>query len=594
MSELKYTKLSYIKNLLKYLTEDKKPIIENRQISVNNVVNFLTDNDIITLAEKHNNNFSYLYNEPGKKGNSEGDQSLINILCFYTKNADQIKRIMLNSSRFREKFNKHPTYLDNSIKKGLKLVNNQYDPNFRKNDKKNNQQNNNNQQDNNKDFEKIKWNKYFTNVTFKNENDKKMTITLNEYFNKYLDAIEKPEIDKMYVLPIKENVKCLLNHYNIKIKLNIIKGTYDVFVNNKQIKDNLEDYSTEILDKCIKHNFKIPKDRLMDILLKIAKDCEYNPVVNYLKESYKYYLKNPDNNIFKKLSKTIKSDSDFKDKFIGKFLLQMIHLASSKDDTQVAADYILVLQGDQYLGKTTWLKNLLPEKFRSKYFLGGKSIDPSIKDDKIETVTNWLVEMGEISSTFRKSDQEILKNFITDFKDKYRLPYAKEAIEKKRRVTLCGTTNDFEYLKDLTGSRRFLTLPCKWIDKKNSIDVNMLWGYIYSLYVKGASPKFSDEEIGEIMRYNDQFLNKPEKLLIIEDVWDLNPTDEVGEWKTSLDIFKELPPQGLLNKFTIARELKKTKIRFKRDKVLNKDIFFVHKKGNIIPIKKYENEKFNF
>jgi hypothetical protein len=134
LNNLTYTNINYLKDFINYLTEEKKPInSNNKQININNINATLTDNEIISLATKFNNNFSYLYNEPGKSGNSEGDQSIINILCFYTRDPGQIKRIMLNSPRTREKFSKHPTYLSNSIKKGLQRVKTSYNPGYKNN-----------------------------------------------------------------------------------------------------------------------------------------------------------------------------------------------------------------------------------------------------------------------------------------------------------------------------------------------------------------------------------------------------------------------------------------------------------------------------
>ena len=449
----------------------------------------------------------------------------------------------------------------------------------------------------NLDLESVKWHPDYTYVKYEDPGDtekNKKTQRLSDFFSEFPNNTG-PEIKSITPLPVTENVKCLLTHYNIKIKFNIIKNSFDVFENDVISKYNLENFLVVIRDNADKQSFKITKDKITDIIIKIALDNEYNPIEDYLKKSHKYYLKNSDKDIFNKLMNTINSDSEWKNKFIGKFLLQMIYLGVSKEDTQVCADYMLVLQGKQFIGKTTWLRNLLPKQFRAKYFLGGRTLDPTNKDDRIETVTNWLVEMGEISSTFRKADQEALKNFITDYKDKFRLPYAKEALEKKRRTSLCGSTNDIEYLKDLTGTRRFLTLNCISFDKETKIDIDMLWGYMYSLYLNNVSYKFTNEEVEQIIIDNEKYLNKPEKLLIIEDTWNLNPDKEQGQWKTGAEIFAELPPQTLLNKFTIGRELKKNNIKWKRDKHLMKDIFYVSRKYspiNVLADNNIDNEPF--
>ena len=582
----------------------------NANDNYNTGITNLSDQEVIDLImrSKNSDKFQSLYNEAGKDGNSEGDMALAAMLAFYTKDHTQIKRIMISSFRNRQKFHKHPTYLDKTIQAAISSSAGTYDPNYNKD--KNiypKKTSNNNTYDNNikngvncqqkpvnksvdnyvdnLDLKKIKWHPdyCFAKIEVPNPEGKpkKVLIRLSEFWEKYPDKESRPKIVGLDIMHVTENVKCILNHYGIVLKYNVIRNSFDVFVKKIISKYNLEAYFVEIRDKCEKHEFNITKEKLTDILIKISLDDEYNPVEDYLKESHEYYLKNPDKDIFYKLMDTIESDSTWKEKFIGKFLLQMIHLVCSDDDSQTAADYMLVLQGQQFIGKTTWLRNLLPNKFRSKYFLGGRTLDPTNKDDRIETLANWLVEMGEISSTFRKADQEALKNFITDYKDKFRLPYAKEAIERKRRTSLCGTTNDIEYLKDLTGTRRFLTLHCKSFNKDANIDIDMLWGCMYSHYLKGKTYKFTNEQVNQIMNDNEEYINKPEKLLMIEDAWDLNPAENEGEWLTGSEIYIKLSDErNLLNKFMIGREMKKTKIKWKRDRHLKIDLFYVKlKKG---------------
>jgi hypothetical protein len=566
-------------------------------VNYNTGISNLSDQEIFDLImkSKNANKFQDLYYHPGQDGNSEGDMALAAMLAFYTKDHSQIKRMIINSSRNRDKFRKHPTYLDKTINTAINTCKGSYDPNYNKKPiiNNNNILNGDNCQqsksykavDNvdNLDLKKIKWHPdyCFAKIEVKTDGKpKKVLIRLSEFWKQYPDKESQPKMVGLDIMHVTENVLCLLKHYNIVLKYNVIRNTFDVFKDGIISKYNLETFFVEIRDKCEKHEFNITKEKLTDILIKISLDNEYNPIENYLKDSYKYYCSNPDKDIFYRLMNTIESNSEWKEKFIGKFLLQMIYLVCSDDDSQAAADYMLVLQGPQFIGKTTWLRNLLPDKFRSKYFLGGRTLDPTNKDDRIETLANWLVEMGEISSTFRKADQEALKNFITDYKDKFRLPYAKEAIERKRRTSLCGTTNDNEYLKDLTGTRRFLTLNCKYFDKEANIDIDMLWGYMYSLYLKGKTYKFTNEEVIKIMDDNEEYINKPEKLLMIEDTWDLNPEENEGEWLTGAEIYSSLSDErGLLNKFTIGRELKKTKIKWLRDKHLSKDLFYVKLKS---------------
>lgn len=437
----------------------------------------------------------------------------------------------------------------------------------------------------NKDLSKVKWNPDYVDVTYSTSDKGEDTCRLSEFWEIFKGQ-QKPQ-HKIEVLKVTENVICLLEHYNISIKFNIFKKSYEVWEKNNM--NNLEDICVYIQDKAINHSFKISKDKLFDSLIYIAKQNKYNPIENYLKKCHKYYVKNPNNNIFKEIADTIKSECKYKDKYICKFLLQMVYLACSKDDDIIAGQYLLVLQGEQSLRKTTWFQNLLPKELKSKYFLGGRILDLNKKDDIMETVDNWLVEMGEISSTFRKSDQEAMKNFITSYKDKFRIPYTKEAIESKRRTTFCGTTNDIEYLKDLTGTRRFLTLNCNKVNADHEVDINMLWGYMYNLYLKKMPYWFDLKETKEITAANDDFLSKPESILILEEKFNLHPNsiendanEEAGEWMKAVDIYNYLKPDipdskvgRELNKFTITKELKKACVTIKQDKHTKTNLFYV-------------------
>lgn len=431
----------------------------------------------------------------------------------------------------------------------------------------------------NKDLVKVKWNPLFVNVTFLDDEGNKRTARLKEYFDLFKDRTKesKPKISSMYVFPVKENIICLLNHYDLRVRHNIFKLTNDVFYKDKHI-DRFEYYEVEILDKAIKQGFKISENKLRQTLLRIGRDDKYNPVKEYMIKAYNYYCKSSSSNkknIFKDLCNTVECKDSNKEKYIGRFILQSIYLACSEDETDIDPEFMLVFQGGQHIGKTTWFKNLLPKSMRATYFLGGRTLDLSNKDHVKETVSNWICEIGEIASTFRKSDQEQMKNFITSFKDKFRPPYAKDDIEQKRRVSLCGTTNDREFLRDLTGNRRYLVLNCKSFDKKADLDIDMLWGYFYSLYIKGVNYKFTLEEITELNEENKKYLSKNDKLLSIEESFILDPEPDTGEWLTSKQVFEGLEDDSLLSKFSIGRELKKTSVQFKRDKHKNIDLFYV-------------------
>ena len=97
----------------------------------------------------------------------------------------------------------------------------------------------------------------------------------------------------------------------------------------------------------------------------------------------------------------------------------------------ISAHGVLVLQGDQYLGKTKWMKSLAPKELG--VIKDGITLNPSDKDSVMQCVRNWIVELGELDATFRKSDIASLKSFITSDRDVLRRPYARLESEFARR-----------------------------------------------------------------------------------------------------------------------------------------------------------------
>lgn len=410
-------------------------------------------------------------------------------------------------------------------------------------------------QQQNPDLTFLNWNNDFVLVTFKDiENKEEKTITLKEYKMQEIPY----KIKKMVIRPVIENVQCLVDHYELKIELNLIKMSFEVNRKNK-----LEDFMIKIQDMALKHGLIITKERLIDAICYIGKLNQYNPIEEYLKYAHEKYLLKPDKDIIKKLFDTITTDCTDKEEFIYKFILQMVYVACSNENNCYPAQFLLVLQGKQGCGKTTWFKNLIPKHMQVNYFLEGRSFNLTNKDDILETTTTWLTEMGEIASTFKKSDQESMKNFITAPKDKFRIPYGKESLVKVRTMSLCATTNDIEYLRDLTGSRRYLTLPTDQINAWHDLDIDLIWGYMYSKFLEKEIYWFSEERIEQITITNRNHTVKPDLVQSIEEWYDLYPDKDTGSWLTSNEIYAKLPFDAKTNKFMVGKELKKCNVKLK-------------------------------
>ncbi|MGK5087852.1 VapE domain-containing protein [Bdellovibrionota bacterium FG-2] len=124
-------------------------------------------------------------------------------------------------------------------------------------------------------------------------------------------------------------------------------------------------------------------------------------------------------------------------------------------------DCVLILEGAQGKGKSRTVEAL------SQPWFSDASINIEDKDAVIKMKGVWVLELGELSS-MTKAEVEHFKEFVSRRVDRIRLPYGRLAEDFPRQCILVGSTNKSEYLKDLTGNRRF------WPVKVATCDVEAL------------------------------------------------------------------------------------------------------------------------
>jgi len=156
---------------------------------------------------------------------------------------------------------------------------------------------------------------------------------------------------------------------------------------------------------------------------------------------------------------------------IRKWLLQCVAMAYNDEYNPQGADGVLVLQGEQGLGKTSALRQLVP---LPRMFKEGAKLDLRNKDTYMQALNSWICELGELDRTTSR-DSAGLKAFLTQDMDEYRTPYARDAVRRPRRTSFCGTVNPGEYLIDDTGNRRFWTVPLDHIDLDRLFAITNEW-----------------------------------------------------------------------------------------------------------------------
>lgn len=115
----------------------------------------------------------------------------------------------------------------------------------------------------------------------------------------------------------------------------------------------------------------------------------------------------------------------------------------------VKFDNVLILVGKQGCGKSYLVGRL-----------GGAWFSDTLtniqgKEAYEELQGFWIVEIAELSA-LRKNEVEAVKHFIAKQSDSYRAAYDRHVKTRARQCIFFGTTNNVEFLRDVTGNRRFL------------------------------------------------------------------------------------------------------------------------------------------
>jgi predicted P-loop ATPase len=424
----------------------------------------------------------------------------------------------------------------------------------------------------------------YLNYIEKKDRIKEINKLMNEadLFNK-IDIIENKIEEKSKKRKEKLSMAILeeyLESKNIMIKYNEISHKIDIigFFSEHSYERTSDTISIKIVDELQEMYSGVNKGIINDLLFLIGDKNRYNPIIEILENKNNTW---DGKNRFQELLDIlhISKKDELSPILIKKWLLQCIYMAFNtmniKNDAY-GADGVLVLAGDQGIGKTSFFRKL---SIKNNFFLEGAYIDFREKDTIIRSTSYWITELGELESTL-KYDIEKLKAFLTKNKDEYRRPYGMADISNVRRTSFCATCNNTDYLIDQTGNRRFWTVPVSKInlEELNKLDMLQLWLEIYNLYKndnKIQSFRLNKEEQGQLENRNKNH-DKPIKALDeIKDILAASENNPNYEYKAmTLSEFKEnnITLLGRYNTKIIGKAIQKTDIQFLGNMRINENL----------------------
>ena len=157
-------------------------------------------------------------------------------------------------------------------------------------------------------------------------------------------------------------------------------------------------------------------------------------------------------------------------------------------------DNVLTLVGPQGCGKSTIIKTIGKDWYSD-------TLTTVIGKEAYEQIQGfWVIEIAELSA-MKKAELEAIKHFTSKCEDSYRAAYGHYVETYKRQCIFFGTTNRYDFLRDMTGNRRFFPVDCHegkavknvWNDL-NDYEVDQIWAEAVEMY-KSGEKLYLDEEL---------------------------------------------------------------------------------------------------
>lgn len=295
------------------------------------------------------------------------------------------------------------------------------------------------------------------------------------------------------------NVQHLLKSYGIVARYNAIKKKLQITLpGHAGTTDNADNTAmTQIISLANLNN--IPIGQIPSFVDLLGDRNVYNPVAEWIgSKSWDGIDRMPE--IYGTLVAREGFPATLKETLVKKWLLSAV--AAALKPSGFKGRGVLTFQGPQGIGKTSWVASLIPDQaLREMVIKLDHHLDPSNKDSVLGAISHWIVEIGELDSSFKK-DVARLKGVLTSDCDKVRRPYARTESEYPRRTVFFATVNDNNFLVDSTGNTRWWTIPLASINYQHGIDMQQVYAQLAVDFEKGDQWWLNSHEEGLLELHN--------------------------------------------------------------------------------------------
>jgi|694.fasta_scaffold44581_13 putative DNA primase/helicase len=320
------------------------------------------------------------------------------------------------------------------------------------------------------------------------------------------------------------NFELLLTHYGIKIRYNEMSKEYEIDIPHRIFHTDIQANAKMAVLRSYAHYQGFPVTEIDNYVIEVGERNSYHPVRDWIDNQtwdgvdrlQSYYD-----------SIILEEPNTMKERMMYKWALSLV---AALYHPNFSCEGVLTLTGEQGKGKTIWIENLIPREYRNIWNKDAVVIDTKNKDSLTKALKYWIAELGEIDATFRKTDIEALKGFLTEKVDVIRNPYEKKANTYQRRTVFYATVNEEEFLRD-TQNRRFWVLSVKGFNHGPFDDVGQFWAQMKHIYmsirdkIHSAGDREKFQEWGWFMSPSERQLMEP----LQERYKTVDPVEEILE-----------------------------------------------------------------
>lgn len=341
--------------------------------------------------------------------------------------------------------------------------------------------------------------------------------------------------------------------------------TNEIKIDDKVIDDHKLNSIYKTASKVL--DFNVSKSDVRDVINSDSTK-DFNPL-NLFFSNKSYY-----NGKIESYIDCIQPQSDYNRWAFKKWIVGCVHnWLSPLNETKVSPLTFVLCGQKQGTGKTSFFRNLLPKELQD--YLIEKKIDANDKDSMYNLAKGLICFDDEFGGLATKDVKDFKRIADTNWID-IRLPYSAYYTKIKRRASICGTTNEANVLKDVTGNRRLLPCNVESIDYDAMIliDTDSLWREAFNLWRNDFDWKiYKSEDIDYLNRHTSTNL-------------DVNPVEEIFFSHFSIEETENHTDKVVMNQGDILNYLN-IHSAFNVSKYDIKDIFTKNKM--VYKLYKYKN-----